>query len=335
MNLRRIALSHLIASGQPRPLLTAAVDKIAASIKEIGLIQPITITETSVLHGTVEPGWKIVAGHHRVAACRSLGWTEIDAFVIDDVSHLQTELIEIDENLCRAELSQAQRTKYTKRRAQIWEALHPDDAKRQRDADLTDESNTTQVSGLDDAEKESGAACATLPKPKTGRGNIQFAAATAAATGQSKATTNRALANANALGIDTLNKLANTSLDSGVELDALAKLPPEQRTGLVERAAAGERVSARLVAAPDAQGDELMQAMKFKADFARITKEIDADNPRLAADLPWADVIRHMGWLLQDIQKRKRWPAIHPKTKTEIGLIWAELEAFFLTHLKG
>ena len=88
-------------------------------------------------------------------------------------------------------------------------------------------------------------------------------------------------------------------------------------------------------AAPDAPCDELMQAMKFKADFARITKEIDADNPRLAADLPWADVIRHMGWLLQDIQKRKRWPAIHPKTKTEIGPIWAELEAFFLTHLKG
>ena len=194
MNLVRIPLSHLIASAQPRPLLTAEVDKLASSIKEVGLIQPITVTQTSVIHGTVDPGWKIVAGHHRVAACRALGWTEIDAFVIDDVGHLQTELIEIDENLCRAELSQAQRTKYTKRRAQIWEALHPDDAKRQRDADLTDKSNTTPVSYLDDAINLE-VAQAVPPQVSTHGGarpqTKGFAAATAAATGQSKATTPR------------------------------------------------------------------------------------------------------------------------------------------------
>jgi len=210
MNLRRIALSHLIASGQPRPLLTAAVDKIASSIKEIGLIQPITITETSVLHGTVEPGWKIVAGHHRVAACRSLGWTEIDAFVIDDVSHLQTELIEIDENLCRAELSQAQRTKYTKRRVQIWEALHP--------VQVGLDVGTIEQLEPDDELYDNGSKSAinlevgqAVPPQVSTHGGARpqtkgFAAATAAATGQTKRTTNRALASVNTLGLEALDK---------------------------------------------------------------------------------------------------------------------------------
>jgi len=108
------------------------------------------------------------------------------------------------------ELSQAQRTKYTKRRAQIWEALHPDDAKRQRDADLTDESNTQRVALLDDAINLVSAQAAPIQeseqkkhggkRSKTKPEN--FATSTESATGQSKATTNRALARAEALGDD-------------------------------------------------------------------------------------------------------------------------------------
>ena len=125
MKLQKITLRHVVASCQPRSLVTSEVDKLAASIQQVGLIQPVTVRPTVVIHGTTEPGFQIVAGHHRVAACRALGWTEIDALVIDDTSYLQSELMEIDENLCRAELTASQRTGYTKRRKQIWEALHP------------------------------------------------------------------------------------------------------------------------------------------------------------------------------------------------------------------
>jgi hypothetical protein len=62
-----------------------------------------------------------------------------------------------------------------------------------------------------------------------------FAAATADATGQSKATTNRAIARADAIGDESLAKVVNTSLDSGVELDALAKLPAPARSELIDR----------------------------------------------------------------------------------------------------
>ena len=223
MNLQRIQLARLGASGQPRPLLTQAVDMLAASIKAVGLIQPITVTPCVDVAGIAEPGWQIVAGHHRVAACRALGWTEINALVIDRLEHLQTELIEIDENLCRAELTAAQRTAFSKRRKQIWEALHP--AEKLEVAHVA----PPQVS------THGGA------RPQT----KSFAASTAEVTGQSKATTNRAIARAEALGDDTIAQVTNTSLDSGVELDALAKLDAPERAALVERASAGEQVSAR------------------------------------------------------------------------------------------
>ena len=58
-----------------------------------------------------------------------------------------------------------------------------------------------------------------------------FAAETAAITGESKRDVNRHLARAEALG-DDLDKVTGTSLDKGVELDALKAMQPEQRAPL-------------------------------------------------------------------------------------------------------
>ena len=226
MKLQKITLRNVVASCQPRSLVTSEVDKLAASIQQVGLIQPVTVRPTVVIHGTTEPGFQIVAGHHRVAACRALGWSEIDALVIDDTSHLQSELMEIDENLCRAELTASQRTGYTKRRKQIWEALHPVEIQVGKDC--------PPVIGY------------ASPPPQT-KG---FAASTAEATGMTKRSINQHVARVDALGDEALTKVAHTSLDSGVELDALAKMPAPERAVLIERAAAGEQVSARTPDAP-------------------------------------------------------------------------------------
>jgi hypothetical protein len=223
MVIRRIQLRNIVASNQPRPLVTSEVNKLATSINEVGLIQPITLREAVVVHNTAERGWQIVAGHHRVAACRALGWTEIDAIVLNSESTLQTDLIEIDENLCRAELTAAQRSTFSKRRKQIWEALY----------------FGTQVGNLCPPEKRPVGNKSPPPQTKG------FAAATAKATGMKKRSLNQHVARAEALGEDILTKVTNTSLDSGVELEALGKLPESERTELVERAAAGETVSAR------------------------------------------------------------------------------------------
>lgn len=255
MIFKSVSLMHLSASDQPRPLVTEDVDKLEVSMRAIGLISPITVQEFGADSAVMNPTYKIVAGHHRVAAARALGWTEIDAIVSAN-SGIEAELIEIDENLCRAELTNSQRTKYTKRRKQIWEALHPPETNQRFESvfdamgmDEPDEANTTSVSHLESATvKIAGPEVPLLPKRGPGRPE-GFAAATAEATGMTKRAINRMVARAEALGDDTLDKVTNTSLDSGVELDALAKLDAPERAVLVERAAAGEQVSART---PDA-----------------------------------------------------------------------------------
>lgn len=71
-----------------------------------------------------------------------------------------------------------------------------------------------------------------------------FTDATADATGRSKRAVQIDAARGEALG-DELEAIAGTSLDKGVELDALAKLPEQERKSLVQRAKSGEAVSAR------------------------------------------------------------------------------------------
>lgn len=227
MRHQRVDLLKLVASEQPRPLVTEAVDKLASSIRDVGLIQPITVRQCSIMSGGLAgQGFQVVAGHHRVAACRALGWTEIDAIVIEAGEHLQAELIEIDENLCRSELTAAQRSKAVKRRREIWEALHP-------------------VSKIAVGQVVPPQSPSSMARPQ----EKAFAAETAAITGESKRDVNRHLARAEALG-DDLDKVTGTSLDKGVELDALKAMQPEQRAPLIERAQAGEKVSARDTSKP-------------------------------------------------------------------------------------
>jgi hypothetical protein len=84
----------------------------------------------------------------------------------------------------------------------------------------------------------------------------RFTKVTAEATGRSERAVQLDAARGETLGQETLAKIAHTSLDKGVELDALADLPVGERDTLVDRAAAGEAVSAQAApnAAPSAAG---------------------------------------------------------------------------------
>jgi N6-adenosine-specific RNA methylase IME4 len=94
------------------------VQALAESIATLGLLQPIVVTPQN-------GAYHLVAGYHRLLACRSLGWTTIDAIVLggDD---LLVELAEIDENLIRNELSYLERAEHLARRKEIYEALYPE-----------------------------------------------------------------------------------------------------------------------------------------------------------------------------------------------------------------
>jgi ParB/RepB/Spo0J family partition protein len=75
----------------------AGIEELARSIEANGLIQPPSLREISA--GTYE----VIAGQRRVLACRRLGLTDIDAFIVewDDTSALGASLVE---NLQRADM---------------------------------------------------------------------------------------------------------------------------------------------------------------------------------------------------------------------------------------
>ncbi|WP_224795500.1 ParB N-terminal domain-containing protein [Pseudomonas fluorescens] len=226
-----------------RPTIPDTVNAMSQSLRALGLINPITVRPTKVYDGAIYvPGYQVVAGNHRVVAARALGWTEIEAFEIPDDDRLDHELREIDENLCRAELSPSQRSYAIKRRKEIWEMRN----------------------------QTGGTNCSTsLPDGrKAGQQHEkQFAADTASATGQSKQDINRHIARAEALGDDLL-EVAGTSLDKGVELDALKSMPEPKRKELIQRAKAGEQVSARAKPEQKDLSDRLMEALEAVAELA-------------------------------------------------------------------
>jgi len=86
-------ISKITVGENRRRVDPAKVAELRDSIKEIGLINPITVTEAGHL----------VAGMHRLEAVRGLGWTEIPSHIVA-LDGLRAELAEIDENLIRNEL---------------------------------------------------------------------------------------------------------------------------------------------------------------------------------------------------------------------------------------
>lgn len=110
-----VKIDEIIIGENRRSVNPERVKELAASIQEIGLLNPITITEDKYL----------VAGLHRIEAYKLLGRTEIEATVVS-LSELDAELAQIDENLIRNELTVLERAEQLKRRKEIYEAKYPE-----------------------------------------------------------------------------------------------------------------------------------------------------------------------------------------------------------------
>ena len=93
-----------------------AVLRLAESIKQVGLLNPITIAPDNTL----------VAGLHRLEACKRLGWDSIPATAVEYADDLTRELAQIDENLVRDDLSELMQGIHHARRKRVYEQLHPE-----------------------------------------------------------------------------------------------------------------------------------------------------------------------------------------------------------------
>lgn len=196
-----------------RKLSEERLPGLVESIREIGIINPLRVRPVPD-----SEGWEVTAGSHRLEAACRLGLADVPCVIVND-DDLRAELASIDENLCRAELSPAEAAYQTARRKEIYEALHEE----------TRHGVAGAIGRWD--------AVANLA-------TASFVADAAAQTGRAERSIRRDATRGKALG-ETLKDIAGTSLDKGSELDALAKLPAEERDDIVARAKSGEKVSAR------------------------------------------------------------------------------------------
>jgi len=198
-----VRISEIIVGQRKRPLRD--VSELARSIAEVGLLQPIVVTEDL----------RLLAGWHRLEACKRLGWETIPAMVVS-LGDLQAELAEIDENLIRNELTALERAEHLARRKEIYEALHPETKRGVAGAEARWHASET----------------------------VSFASDTAAKTGLTPRTIQQDVQIATRIIPEVRDMIRDTPLaDSKRDLLALAREDPADQRRIVRRILAGKAVT--------------------------------------------------------------------------------------------
>jgi ParB family chromosome partitioning protein len=112
MVMSKILISEVIVSDSRRTVNPTKVKELAVSIGLIGLTNPILVSLDNVL----------IAGAHRLEACKMLGHKDIDVVVFKE-DELHARLAEIDENLIRNELDYISRGELSNDRDEILREL--------------------------------------------------------------------------------------------------------------------------------------------------------------------------------------------------------------------
>lgn len=197
---------ELIENGQRlRDISEAQVSALMNSIGDVGLMNPITVYPRKLYQGgNAVEGYGLIAGLHRKTACERLGLVEIEANVLD-LGDLERQIAECDENLCAPQLSPADRARFTKRRKDAYEALHPETRNGRNQHDNRD-GQVVQPSFADDQ---------------------------SAATGVDPRTVRRDAERGEKVDISALDIIKGTKLDTGSFLDTLKSVPREEQVKTV------------------------------------------------------------------------------------------------------
>lgn len=122
MKICKLKINAIKVGSTRRDLDYHVVNELAKSILEVGLISPIVVDQNK----------KLIAGNHRLHAFKQLAkstkkYTLIPAFVVTS-SKLSSELMELEENLIRSELTPLQKAVQLYRRQQIYDQLNNSEA---------------------------------------------------------------------------------------------------------------------------------------------------------------------------------------------------------------
>ncbi len=219
------------------------VEALADSIREVGLLNPITVAPDS-------DGYALIAGMHRLEAARLLGWAEIPATVLALDEHRRI-IAECDENLCAPSLTAAERAEFTRRRKAAYEALHPE-----------------TVHGVNQHTR--GDAKSASPT---------FAEDQAAATGQAKRTVQLDAERGEKVSDEALAMIKGTRLDTGRYLDSIKNLSAEDQVAKVEADLAPPSEAVEKRDTPPAEPAERIDPAEAKArrEIAQMTDKAKAD----------------------------------------------------------
>ena len=201
MKTERLFITDIESEGRLRAVDPAKVTALKASIVEIGLRTPLTVSAT-----LIDGEWhhRLVAGAHRLEALRQIGEDWADCFVMEGDPD-DAALWEIDENFARAELTDAQRADHHVRREEI-----------------------LKRKGLVKDAPKGG-------RPRNGEKSASYSEQASASLGVSKRAVQVDLQRGKSIAPDVLSEVAGTDLDKGVVLDELARTPAEdQRAKLAE-----------------------------------------------------------------------------------------------------
>lgn len=124
--IQRLPLSDIEvdAENRLRPVSDAGVQSLIASINELGVIKD-AIHVRKKRRATGET-LVLMAGGHRLEAAKRLGWETIPARVWADVTDDFARLMEIDDNLSGADLSNLELSVFLAERKRVYERLHPE-----------------------------------------------------------------------------------------------------------------------------------------------------------------------------------------------------------------
>ena len=201
---KTILVTDIIVKERKRKLDFEYVNKLALSIKNTGLIQPITVSQDNVL----------IAGYHRLEALKSLSITDTEVNVVEAYD-LEMELMEIDENYVRKELTRVDKLIQLKRRREIYEIRFPETKK-----------GFSQAKGARDKRKLNSVTAnlrvteITNSKPKS------FIKDTSEKTGVSERTLFRDAKISSGLMDETLNLIKESGVElTQIQLQQLSKMP--------------------------------------------------------------------------------------------------------------
>ena len=227
-----IEISKIIISEDRRKLNPEKVKELSESIKEIGLLNPITLNEEN----------KLIAGLHRIEAYKLLGKTTVPYFICT-VSGLLAELAEIDENLIRNELTVLERSEQLLRRKEIYEMLYPETIARNQPGHVNNYKSSRAESAL---ELQNNIFESKSINPNQNEPKQSFVKDTAKKTGHSVTKVKDEIRIANKIDTEVKEQIRSTELaNKKTELLSIARETPEVQKTITQKIVSGTATSVR------------------------------------------------------------------------------------------